>query len=175
MPVLAGAGVDALDPERPEVALALLAALVGVDAALPDLLFGPLVRAVLGPPVTLGLLQHLPALLAGVDAPGGACHLPHPQQTLELLLVHAVHEGLGVEPPLALPALLLQDVVVARPASLQAALLAYLKAPGGALVGLHLRHFSSTFRLDVLLERLAARESKPFRLCKRRECIKQLL
>src|SRR4028119_1836184 len=126
-PVLAGAGVDALDPERPEVALALLAALVGVDAALPDLLFGPLVRAVLGPPVALGLLEHLPSLLAGVDASGGACHLPHPQQTLEFLLVHAMHEGPGVEPPLALPALLFQDVVVPGPASFQTALLAYLK------------------------------------------------
>src|SRR5215212_10098530 len=38
--VLAGAGVDALDPERPEIPLALLASLVGVDAALPDLLLG---------------------------------------------------------------------------------------------------------------------------------------
>src|SRR4028118_388623 len=158
--VLAGAGLDALDPQRPEVALALLATLVGVDAALPDLLFGPLVRAVLGPPVALGLLQHLPALLAGVAAPGGARRLRHPQQALELLLGHAVHEGLGVEPPLALPALLLKDVVVPRPASLQAAYLANLKAPGSALVGLHLRHFSSTFRLEVLLERLAAREPK---------------
>jgi hypothetical protein len=48
-PVLASAGVDALDPQRPEIALALLAVRVGVDAALPDLLLGPLVRALLGP------------------------------------------------------------------------------------------------------------------------------
>src|SRR5215203_6137346 len=34
--VLAGTGVDTLDPERPEIPLALLAALVSVDAALPD-------------------------------------------------------------------------------------------------------------------------------------------
>src|SRR5829696_1274667 len=78
--MLTGAGVDALDPERPEVPLALLASLVGVDAALPDLLLGPLVRAVLGPPIAFRLFQNLAALFAGVDAARGACHATSPQE-----------------------------------------------------------------------------------------------
>src|SRR5215212_9019186 len=78
--VFAGAGVDALDPERPEVPLALLSSLVGVDAALPDLLLGPLVRAVLGPAVAFRLIQDLTALLAGVDAARGACHATSPPE-----------------------------------------------------------------------------------------------
>jgi hypothetical protein len=47
--MLAGTSVDPLYPERPEVPLALLAPGVGVDPALPDLLLGPLVRALLRP------------------------------------------------------------------------------------------------------------------------------
>src|SRR5215210_5249666 len=78
--VLAGAGVDALDPERPEVPLALLASLVGIDAALPDLLLGPLVRAVLGPAVAFRLFQHLATLFAGVDAACGTCHATSPPE-----------------------------------------------------------------------------------------------
>src|SRR5215210_105901 len=78
--VLAGAGVDALDPERPEVPLALLSSLVGVDAALPDLLLGPLVRAVLGPAVAFRLFQHLATLFAGVDAACGTCHATFPPE-----------------------------------------------------------------------------------------------
>src|ERR671910_514080 len=90
--MLAYAGVDALDPERPEVSLALLASLVSIDAALPYLLFGPLVGGVLGSPVALGLLEHLAALLAGVEAARRACHgLPHPQKALDALLVLRVH------------------------------------------------------------------------------------
>jgi hypothetical protein len=78
--VLAGAGVDALDPQRPEVPLALLASLVGVDAALPDLLLGPLVRAVLGPAVAFRLFENFAALFAGVDAARGACHATSPPE-----------------------------------------------------------------------------------------------
>src|ERR687897_1360371 len=90
--MLAYAGVDALDPERPEVSLALLASLVSIDAALPYLLFGPLVGGVLGSPVALGLLKHLAALLAGVEAARRACHgLPHPQKALDALLILRVH------------------------------------------------------------------------------------
>ncbi len=72
--VLPDPGVDALDPERPEIPFALLASLVGVDPALPDLLFGPLVGGMLGTAIPLRLIQDLPALLAGVDA---ACRTRH--------------------------------------------------------------------------------------------------
>src|SRR5919199_2960114 len=158
-PVLAGAGVDPLDPERPEVPLALLAPDVGVDPTLPNLLLGPLVRALLRPPVALGLLEDLPALLAGMDTARRAGHLAHPQKALDALLVVFVDRGLGVQAPLALGALLLQDVVVAAPAALELALLRDLEASGNALVGLHLRHLSSSaFFLFTSKTRLAARE-----------------
>src|SRR5215210_1421876 len=146
--VLADAGVYALDPERPEVTLALLAPLVGVDAALPDLLLGFLVRAALLAPVALRLLEHLAAPLAGVDAARRACQLSHPHEALDALLVGGIDDGRPVEPPLAPGALLLQDVVVAGPAPPELAVLPHLEAPGGALVGLHLRHsFTSAFLL----------------------------
>src|SRR5215217_4214244 len=67
--------------------------------------------------------------------------LPLPQKTLEPLLVGAGDFDFSVETPLLLLALLLQHVVVARPAALELALLPHLEAPRGALVGLHLRHF----------------------------------
>src|SRR5215212_167551 len=78
--VFAGTGVDALYPEPPEVPLTLLSSLVCVDAALPDLLLGPLVRAVLGPAVAFRLIQDLTALLAGVDAARSACHATLPPE-----------------------------------------------------------------------------------------------
>src|SRR5918994_2811177 len=90
--VLAYSGVDALDPERPEVSLALLASFVSIDTALPYLLFGPLIGGVFGSPVALGLLEHLAALLTGVEAARRACHvLPHPQKALDALLILRVH------------------------------------------------------------------------------------
>src|ERR671918_1959265 len=92
--------------------------------------------------------------------------LPLPQKPLELLLVRAGKVGLRVQPPLLLPALLLQHVVVAGTPALEPAFLAHLEAPGGTLVGLHLRHVSSAFRLLCPpARRLAAREKEPFRLC----------
>src|SRR5215216_919915 len=114
--VLASPGVYALDPERPEVTLALLAPFVGVDAALPDLFLGLLVRAALLTPVALRLLEHLAAPLASVDAACRTCQLPHPHEALDPLLIGGVDDGLSVEPPLAPGALLLQEVVVAGPA-----------------------------------------------------------
>src|SRR5215213_8366274 len=88
--------------------------------------------------------------------------LPLPQKTLELLLIGAGHVDLLVEPPLLLRGLLLQEVVVACPATLEPAVLACHEAPGGTLVGLHLRHFSSTFRRLLPARRLAAREKGRF-------------
>src|SRR5215210_7938310 len=84
--------------------------------------------------------------------------LPLPQKTLDLLLVRAGQVGLRVEPPLLLPALLLQHVVVPGATALEPALLAHLEAPGSALVGLHLRHVSSALRLFLPAKSPAARE-----------------
>src|SRR5215216_159032 len=89
--------------------------------------------------------------------------LPYPQKALELLLVRARQISLRVEPALLLAALLLQHVVVSGAAALDPALLAHLEAPGSTLVGLHLRHVSSTFRLFCQpAKRLAAREKGRF-------------
>src|SRR5919112_373014 len=140
--MLAGPGVDPLYPERPEVPFALLAPGVGVNPAFPYLLFGSLVRALLRSPVALGLLKDLLALLTGMEAACRTSHLAYSQQTLNALLVRRVHRRLGIQAPLALGALLLQDVIVAAPAALDPALFRNLEAPRGALVRLHLRHTS---------------------------------
>src|SRR5215213_6182640 len=90
--------------------------------------------------------------------------LPLPQKALDLLLVRAGQVGLCIEPPLLPPALLLQHVVVSGAPALDPALLAHLEAPGSTLVGLHLRHLSSAFRLLCPpAKRLAARTEEPFR------------
>src|SRR5918998_3441500 len=72
-----------------------------------------------------------------------------PQHTLELLLVRAGQVSRCVEPALLLRALLLQEMIVACAAALEPAVLARHEAPGSALVGLHLRHFSSTFLVCI--------------------------
>src|ERR671932_1069361 len=144
--MLPDASVDPLDPERPKVSLALLTPYVGVNATLPDLFLGSLVRALLRPPVAFGVFENLPTLLAGVDAARRARHLAYPQKALDALLVGLVHCGLGVQPPLAPRAFLLKDVVEPAPAALKLAPLRDLEAPGNTLVGLHLRHLLSSSR-----------------------------
>src|SRR3954466_407810 len=65
--LLARRGVDALDPQAAELALAVLAVAVGVGARLEELLLRALVARVLLAAVALGPLEHRPALLARVD------------------------------------------------------------------------------------------------------------
>src|SRR4051794_37735063 len=65
--LLARRGVDALDPQAAELALAVLAVAVGVRARLEELLLRALVARVLLAPVPLGPLEHRPALLARVN------------------------------------------------------------------------------------------------------------
>src|ERR671933_1020289 len=160
--MLPDARVDPLDPERSKVSLALLTPDVGVNATLPDLFLGSLVRALLRPPVSFSVFEDLPTLLAGVDAARHARHLAYPQKALDALLVRLVHFCLGVQPPLAPRAFLLQDVVVPAPAALKLAPPRDLEAPGNTLVGLHLRHLlsSSRFSLPISKKRLAARDSR---------------
>src|SRR3979409_2479245 len=74
--LLAGGGVDALDPQAAELALAVLAVAVGVGARLEQLLLRPLVARVLLAAVALGALQHGTALLARVHGSLDAAHLP---------------------------------------------------------------------------------------------------
>src|ERR687883_1108147 len=109
--MLPDASVDPLDPELPKVSLALLTPDVGVNATLPDLLLGSLVRTLLRPPVTFGLFEDLSTLLAGVDAARRTGHLAYSQKALDALLIGLMHRGLGAQAPLTLRAFLLQDVV----------------------------------------------------------------
>src|SRR3954453_9199888 len=74
--LLAGGGVDALDPQAAEVALAVLAVAVGVRAGLEQLLLRPLVARVLLAAIALGALERRPALLARVYRTLDAAHLP---------------------------------------------------------------------------------------------------
>src|SRR5882757_6904922 len=76
----AGSGVDPLDPELTEVALALLAVVVVVDQGVGDLLLGLAVQTRALATVTTGLLEDRPALLVGVDCPLDACHLITPSR-----------------------------------------------------------------------------------------------
>src|SRR3954465_12878700 len=74
--LLARGGVDALDPEAAEVALAVLAVAVGVGAGLEQLLLGPLVARVLLAAVALGPPEGRPGLLPRVYRTLDAAHLP---------------------------------------------------------------------------------------------------
>src|SRR4051812_48541336 len=80
--VLAGGGVDALDPQPAEVALARLAVAVGVDEGVGDLLLRLAVQPRALPAVTAGELEDLSALLVGVDRPLHACHVMSPRSVL---------------------------------------------------------------------------------------------
>src|SRR3954471_5330224 len=71
----AGPGVDALDPEATEVALARTAVTVGVAEGVGDLLLGLAVQTGALAAVTAGPLEDNPALLVGVDRPLHACHV----------------------------------------------------------------------------------------------------
>src|SRR3954449_11772805 len=65
--LLAGGGVDALDPQAAELALAVIVVPVGVGAELEQLLLlAPVARMLLAP-VPLGPLEGRAALLARVD------------------------------------------------------------------------------------------------------------
>ena len=71
----AGRGVDPLDPQPAEVALARLAVAVGVDERVGDLLLRLAVQARPLTAVSAGALEDFPALLLGVDRPLHACHV----------------------------------------------------------------------------------------------------
>src|SRR6185437_1934919 len=67
-------GVDPLDPQPAEGALAVLAVPVGIGHGVQRLLFGLAVQP--GPlaPIPAGPLENYPALLVGIDRPLYACH-----------------------------------------------------------------------------------------------------
>src|SRR3954465_13360392 len=80
--LLAGGGVDALDPQAAELALAVLAVTVGVRARLEQLLLRALVARVLLAAVPLGPLERRAALLARVYRTLDPAHLPSSSLTL---------------------------------------------------------------------------------------------
>ena len=74
----ADGGVDALDPQAAEVALAGAAVAEGVDAGVGDLLLGLAVEAGALAAVARGLLENRTTLLVGVDSPLHTCHVMTP-------------------------------------------------------------------------------------------------
>src|ERR1700689_188240 len=71
-------GVDAGDPQAPEIALAVAPVAVGVGVCLEQGLLGALVVGVRLAAEALRLLKYGTALLAGADGALDACHLPTP-------------------------------------------------------------------------------------------------
>src|SRR5919199_2747627 len=80
--VLAGPGVDPLDPQPAEVSLAGSAVPVGVDEGVGDLLLRLAVEPRALTAVPAGGLEDLSALLLGVDRPLHACHVMSPCSVL---------------------------------------------------------------------------------------------
>src|SRR3954453_19866269 len=76
--LLAGGGVDALDPQPAEVALAVAAVAVGVRIRLHHRFLGAAVGGVRLPAEALRALERLAALLLGVDRALDAGHRPLP-------------------------------------------------------------------------------------------------
>src|SRR5215208_6380276 len=83
--VLARGGVDARDPEAPEVALAVAAIAVRVRVRLHHRFLGALVVAVRLAAEALGALERRAPLLLRVDGPLDARHLPTPRSFLTRL------------------------------------------------------------------------------------------
>ena len=71
----AGAGVDALDPETTEVALALATVTVAVDQRVDDLFLGLAVQARALSAVAACPVEDDPALLVSVDRSLHTCHV----------------------------------------------------------------------------------------------------
>ena len=169
--VLPGAGVDALDPQLPEVTLAGPAVAERVLHRVHELLVGSPVGTALVAVVPLRLLQDGAVVLATVDGPlhsghGGAplfeiswwvvllcAGAPGRRAALEAEhaagrpLVRLGDVGLPPQPALALARLLLEQVGPERLAPAQAAGAGHLDALGGATVCLHLRHCVIPLRL----------------------------
>ena len=72
--MLAGGGIDAHDPQRAKLALALAAVTVGVLARADHRLLGDFERAAAGAVVAFGLLEYLLAPRPGSDAAFGSWH-----------------------------------------------------------------------------------------------------
>src|SRR5690606_7498803 len=73
--VLADSGVDALDPERAEIALAILAVAIGILQRLLDSLLGDADGVLAAAVETLGLGENLLVLGVGGNASLYACHV----------------------------------------------------------------------------------------------------
>src|ERR1700712_1418067 len=152
--VRAGRGVDPLDPEATEVALALTAVAVRVDEGVGDLLLRLAVEA--GPlaAVPLGALEDYPTLLVRIDGaldPGHDCSPAGvergrgllAEQLLDVLAVGVRQHGLLVEAAGAHARLALEVVAHAGLLLHDLAAAGDLEALLGAGMGLLLRHYCS--------------------------------
>src|SRR5262245_34870978 len=149
-PVRPRPGVDARDPEAPELALALLAVAVGVLPAALDGLAGNAHEPVAAAEVALGVREDLVVAPLARDA---ALDSGHGRELLDLeigdeliqpLLVAGGDHVLATELALPLRALLGEDVSLVALCVPELAARRALEALGRAAVALHLRHGSGT-------------------------------
>src|SRR5690606_20446712 len=137
-------GVDAGDPQRAELALALLAADVGVLLRLDDGLLGDAENLAAGIVVTAGEAQHLLVPATRGDTTLDSCHgcvsLQVGQHALDATRVLGTHVVGGPKPALTLGGLLGQDVALEGVAALELAGSGLPEALGRRPVGLHLGH-----------------------------------
>src|SRR5579875_678234 len=148
--VAACRGVDALDPQPPEGALAVLAVAVRVGHRVEHLLLGLAVHPRPLATVATRPLQHDPALLVGVGRPFHACHrslLPLSsrirllsQQLPDLLDVVLRDRPFPVEPGGPAGRLVLEQVITVGAPAHHLPGTGHLEPLRGAAVRLHLRH-----------------------------------
>ena len=156
--VLAGASVDAGDPELADLALLVAAIAVLVLERMIDLLLGLGVGAGLGTIVALRAAEDGAALLAGVDGTLNTSHDDSPlscEATLRQLrkltltkaqvagddpLVGLGNHGLLAEVALTLGALLGEDVALVALGTHDLARTGHAETLGGTAMRLHLRH-----------------------------------
>ena len=146
---LACTGVDAHDPQRAELALALTAVAVGVLTGLDDGLIGDAEHTAAGTVVTLGLVQDLLVAGVGDDAAFDSWHglglVKTARSGVRQHLAHGrrvgrAHQRGAIQAPLTLGALLGEDVAQVRVAALERPRAGFLEPLGGAAVGFQLGH-----------------------------------
>src|SRR5450631_3963522 len=156
---LAGARVDAGDPERAEFALPVAAVAIGVLPRLHHRFLGDAVDVLAAAAETLGLVEHLLVARARRDSAFYAWHVGG-SSGIGKHLLHVAEVGRmdrrgSAQLALVLGGSLGEDVALARRVSFDRAAAADPKALGGATLGLHLGH-------DALLA-LVQQVAEPFR------------
>ena len=143
--MLVGAGIDADDPELPEIALLVLAVAVGVFPAALDVLLRGLPQLAPRAECAAGGLHYLLLALESRDVRSDAWHVSIPslrlKQALDVLdFAVGVNRRALTKIALSLRRLLGEDVALERFHALHFSRARDLEALSRALVRLHLRH-----------------------------------